>query len=202
MKSKRKTNTLILLSVISVSSIVSLILLPHKVCFSLILGVTVLAIILLFVFSDDDSPSDILNQKKFSNILIVEDLDRLFSKKKPFLDVNYKISDLEKQLKVRRGAINEFTKRKFNRNFNQFLNLWRIAELQRLQALPENRDVSINKLCLKAGFISAFQYQMAEKERKQINKNKRKVKPLKKPIEKDSFEYLDVLKKPEIHMRI
>jgi len=86
-------------------------------------------------------------------VLIIEDLNRLFSQKKPFLDVNYKISDLEKQLKVKRGDFAEYTKKKYRRNFNQFINLWRISELHQLQALPENRDIIINKLCLNKGWL-------------------------------------------------
>jgi YesN/AraC family two-component response regulator len=92
--------------------------------------------------------------------------------------VNYKISDLEKQLKVDRHAISSYTRQKFRRNFNQFLNLWRIAELQRLQSLPENRNISINVLCLRAGFGNAQQYHQAEKERKAINRKKNKNKPV------------------------
>ena len=202
MKSKRKIFYLTLLSALAVFSVVSLFLLPYKVLFALLLTFTALAILLLYIFGGGDLSSDNSDRKNFSKILIVEDLDRLFSKKKPFLDVNYKISDLEKQLNVSRGAINEFTKKKYRRNFNQFLNLWRIAELQRLQALPENQDVSINILCLKAGFSSAQQYHLAEKERRQINRGKSNVKPVTKPITNDSVEDLDISKKPEIQLRI
>ena len=111
MKSKRKIIYLTLLSALAVFSVVSLFLLPYKVLFALLLTFSALAILLLYIFGGGDLSSDNSDRKNFSKILIVEDLDRLFSKKKPFLDANYKISDLEKQLNVSRGAINEFTKR-------------------------------------------------------------------------------------------
>ena len=202
MKIKRKTIYLILFSLISVFSVIALFMLPYKLLFALILSFSLLAIIFLYLFTGNRSSPGILNRKNFSNILIEEELNRLFDDKKPFLNVNYKISDLEKQLKVNRSAIKEYTKRRFNRNFNQYINLWRIAELNRLRKLPENWDVSVNKLCLKAGFSSAQQFHLAERERKKINKGKNKIKTVTKPIENDPIEDPGFTKKPQIQMRI
>ncbi|MDR3093627.1 MAG: hypothetical protein LBU62_03150, partial [Bacteroidales bacterium] len=109
---------------------------------------------------------------------------------------------LEKQLRVSRGAISSFTKKRFGRNFNQFLDLWRIAELRRLQSLPENRGLRINQLCLKAGFSGTRQYYQAEEDRK-TRKRKKREKEKNEPIIKkhDGKNDLDVIKKPEINMR-
>ena len=122
------------------------------------------------------------------------------------MNANYKISDLEKQLKVSRSAISAFTKERFGRNFNQFLNLFRISELQRLQSLLENEDKSINELCVKAGFNNAQQYYQAEKERKAINRsrnrNKVKNKYDTKKHDFDMLDDLDIIKKPDIKIRV
>jgi len=106
-------------------------------------------------------------------------------------------------MKVRRSAISLFCKKRFRRNFVQFLNLWRISELRRLQGLPQNRGVSVYKLCLQAGFKDGQQYDRAEKERRAINRGKGKSKPVLKTAEDENVkEDLDIKKKPKIQLRI
>jgi methylphosphotriester-DNA--protein-cysteine methyltransferase len=106
-------------------------------------------------------------------------------------------------LKVSRKAIYSFTKERFGTNFIQFVNLWRIAELKRLRSLPENKNISINILCVKAGFSNAQQYYHAEKERK-ARKMKMKMKKNKPTVkhEDDKINDLSVKKKPDINMRV
>jgi AraC-like DNA-binding protein len=199
---KRKIITMSLLVVIVVSSAVALFMLPDKVFFSVLLVISVSGLIVYYLFSGNRQTSQEVGRKKYSDILIIEELDRFFTHKKPYLNATYKISDLEKQLRVSRSAISLFTKERYGISFNQFLNLWRIAETKRLQSLPENEDISINKLCVKAGFSNAQQYHQAEKERKARKMKKGKSKLITKKDEGDKFNDLDIIKKPEIQMRV
>ena len=155
-----------------------------------------------FSFFRKAEKSQETNRKKYSDILIVEELDRYFSIKKPYLNPDYKISDLEKQLKVNRSAISSFTKNKFNADFNQFLNLWRIAELQRLQSLIENEDVNIEILCKKAGFRNVQQYRQAERIRKAKKKKKRQSPQTIKKQENEQVVDVNKKKKPDIQIKV
>jgi AraC-like DNA-binding protein len=200
MNNKYKVITMILLATIAVSSLIALFMLPNKVFFSVLLTISALGLTIYYIFSDNTSQET--GHKKYSDIIIIEELDRFFTNKKPYLNATYKISDLEKQLKVSRSAISSFTRERYGINFNQFLNLWRIAELRRLQSLLENDDIGISKLCVKAGFANVQQYYQAEKERKAKKLKKGKTKPIIKKHEDDKINDLNVIKQPEIHMRI
>ena len=202
MNHKYKIITIILLAAIAVLLLAALFMLPNKVLVFILLGIYVLGLFVYYIFSGNKQKYDKAERKKYSDILIVEELDRFFSKRKPYLNANYKISDLEKQLKVTRNAINTFTKERFGTDFNQFLNLWRIAELKRLQSLLENEDISINKLCLKAGFSNVQQYYLAEKERKTRKKKKIKNKPTIKTSENNKVNDWEIERKPEIQIRV
>ena len=131
------------MGVVCVGSVVALFVLPYKVLFAVLLGVSLLGLFVCFLFGDGGSSDG--RGENYSDVLILEELDLFFQKHKLYLNPDYKISELEKKLKVRRSAITLFCKKRFRRNFNQFLNLWRIGEVQRLQALPENKGVSVYK---------------------------------------------------------
>ncbi|MDR2774418.1 MAG: hypothetical protein LBC19_06690 [Tannerella sp.] len=201
MNNRYKLIIVILTAAISVSSLAAIFIFPYKLISAVLLVISASGLFVYYIFSDDNQSSHDAGSKKYSDILIIDELDRFFQKNKPYLNANYKISDLEKQLKVSRNAISSFTKHKYRRNFNQFLNLWRIAELQRLQSLPENRNINIHILCLKAGFINAQQYYQAEKERKAINMKKNSNKPVVEKTVNQIINDLDIKKKPEIHIR-
>lgn len=202
MNHKYKVITIILLATISVLSLAALLMLPNKVFFSVLFAISTIGLIVNYIFSNNKELSHDAGHKKYSDFIIIDELDCFFSRKRPYLNADYKISDLEKQLKISRGAISSFTKERFGINFNQFLNLWRIAELQRLQSLMENEDESLSALCVKAGFKNVTQYYQAEKERKAKKMRKSKNKPIVKKIETDIVDELDFKKKPEIKRRI
>jgi AraC-like DNA-binding protein len=198
---KKRSLIIIILIALAILSLAALLMLPNKVLFTVLLVIFVLGLAVYYLFSGNEDTDD-AGRKNYSDFIIVEELDRFFSRKKPYLKENYKISDLEKQLKVSSSAISSFTKERFDADFNQFLNLWRIAELQKLQSLIENEDVSIDVLCLKAGFSNTRQYHLAEKLRKAKKKKKGKSQPNVNKLEIDMFNELDIKKKPEIQRRV
>jgi AraC-like DNA-binding protein len=196
---------------VSALSLAALFFFPYKVFSAILLAVSALGLFVCYIFRDNQFSYN-AGSKKYSDIFIADELESFFQKNKPYLNPNYKISDLEKQLKVSRGAISLFTKRRFGRSFNQFLNLWRIAEFKRLKSLPENRNVDIHILYLKAGFKNTQQYYQAEKERIAINRKNKNIKNIKniknknKPVVEKTVngtvKDLDGKKKPEINMRV
>jgi AraC-like DNA-binding protein len=196
-----KKGIIVLIAGLAVAAAVGLAALPYKGLFGVLLGMSGLGLFVCYFFYGGYSPD--WSRRKYLEVIIPEELELFFQKRKPYLNPDYKISDLEKQMKVSRSAINLFTKKRFNRNFTQFLNLWRIGEVQRLQSLPENEGVSIYKLCLKAGFRDAQEYHQAEKERKAINKGKARSKAIVQQAEDEKIkDDLDIKKKPEVQLRI
>jgi AraC-like DNA-binding protein len=202
MNHEKKKITLILLVAILASSLVALFLLPYRWLSAILFGISASGLFVYYIFSINNHALEIVGKNYYSDYLITDELDRFFRKNKPYLNASYKISDLEKQLKVSRSAISSFTKQRFGRNFNQFLNLWRIAELRHLQSLPENRNTGITSLCLQAGFDNAQQYYQAEKERKAINRRKNKNKLAIKKAEDRIINDPDIKQKPGVHLRI
>jgi len=190
--------TILVFGAIFIGSILGLVMLPNKWIFVALLVVSGLVLFFYAIISSGGTDS-----VRYSEIVIYEELDRFFQKRKPYLKPNYKITDLEKELKVSRGAIAAFTKERFGRNFNQFLNLCRMIELERLQTLMENEDASIDDLCKKAGFRSANEYYYAEKERKAINKGRNKRKQAHKKADNEVIiNDLENIKKPDIKIRV
>ncbi|MDR1898116.1 MAG: hypothetical protein LBR10_15145, partial [Prevotellaceae bacterium] len=97
MKNKRKVITIVLLVAIVVSSSVALFMLPCKAFFSVLLVISLLGLtVAYFIYGGNKQISEV-GRKKYSNLLIVEELDWFFSNKKPYLNSRFKISDLEKQ---------------------------------------------------------------------------------------------------------
>ena len=198
----RKENifTIVVLTGVTVALLAGAVVLPYKGLLSALTGISVLGLLGYLVFGNIGKEREKKGRQKYSDILIVEDLDRFFSQKKPYLSPDFKISDLEKKLKVNRKEIYAFIKKRFGINFIQFLDLWRIAEVKRLLPLTENENVSLNKLCKQAGFRNAHQYHQAEKERKARNrKKKKKVAP---KDDDDLIGELDFKKKPGIQIRV
>ncbi|GAB6011803.1 AraC family transcriptional regulator [Viscerimonas tarda] len=86
-----------------------------------------------------------------------------FRKEKPYLQADFKITDLAEAMDVNRAVMSGFINKAYKMNFNRFLNLWRLRELERLQALPSNRGKSIAKLIGRAGFTEERQYYRAKR---------------------------------------
>jgi AraC-like DNA-binding protein len=202
---KKYIVTIILLAVIAVFSLVALFIFPYKVLFSLLLALSALGLFVCYLIKDSQTFGK-TSKEEYIDVIITDELDKFFSEKKPYLNANYKISDLEKQLGVSREAISAFTKKRFGVNFNQFLDLWRILELRELRSKLENEDVSIGKLCVRAGFRDTQHYVRAERDRKAravLKKMQRlKSKPAVKKHETDKVKDLNVTNKPDINMRV
>ena len=85
-------------------------------------------------------------------------MESYFRKEKPYLNKNFKLSDLVDALDVNRTVISSFINQTYGVNFNRYLNRWRLKEFKRLQKLPANNNKSIYYLQQKAGFTNNKHY--------------------------------------------
>jgi AraC-like DNA-binding protein len=88
-----------------------------------------------------------------------------FREEKPYLRADFKITDLAEAMDVNRSVMSGFINKAYGMNFNRFLNQLRMRELERLQALPSNKEKNISKLIGKAGFTEERQYQRTKKNK-------------------------------------
>ena len=100
-----------------------------------------------------------------------------FRNEKPWLDPTCKIADLVEVFDVNRTALSGFINRTYGKNFNRYLNSWRMKELDRLRSLPSNHGKSIRSLIEKTGFDNYRTYlRAAAAERKAEEKQSGKKK--------------------------
>lgn len=85
-------------------------------------------------------------------------LEGYFRREKPYLNSDFKITDLVDALDVNRTMISGFINDTYGVNFNRYLNRWRLAEVLRLIALPSNQGKSVQRLVTKAGFTNSKHY--------------------------------------------
>lgn len=72
--------------------------------------------------------------------------------RKPYLNPNYKITDLVEDLDVNRTSLSAFVNKTYGMNFSRYLNRLRLRELEELRLQPDNEGKTIGSLLGKAGF--------------------------------------------------
>lgn len=92
--------------------------------------------------------------------------EQYFRKEKPYLNPNLTIYDLVEPLQSNRTYISKFVNGTYNMNFASYVNLCRLKEVIRLQALPDNKKNKkcITKLLLQAGFNNYDSYYRAKRQ--------------------------------------
>jgi len=99
------------------------------------------------------------NDRKFhSGKLTRRRLNVYFSKQKPYLQTDFKMTDLAETMDVNRSVLSAFINRNYGINFNRFVNQWRLKELKYQRTLPVNKGKSLTQLVTKAGFKDLRQY--------------------------------------------
>jgi AraC-like DNA-binding protein len=98
----------------------------------------------------DSTGNDGLTKTKFQNHI---------KKYKPFLDSHLTLPELARQLNTSRNTLSAFINQTYRKNFNQYMNMCRLKELQRLKELPANTDTDLQVLVAKVGFGSYRNYQ-------------------------------------------
>ncbi|MEL5894125.1 AraC family transcriptional regulator [Bacteroides sp. GD17] len=81
--------------------------------------------------------------------------------RKPYLNPDYKITNLVEDLDVNRTMLSAFINRTYGVNFNRYLNRRRLKELEQLRLQPANQGKSISSLIDKVGFKDFRNYTRA-----------------------------------------
>lgn len=101
--------------------------------------------------SNDTNPID---KKKF---------EAFMRKHKPFINSNFKITDLIEPLGANRSVISSFINKTYGMNFSQYINQCRLQELGKIMALSANKEKDITELITQVGFGSYRNYQRIKK---------------------------------------
>ncbi len=106
----------------------------------------------------EDSPTDnsLINQKEF---------EQYFAIHRPYLDMELKITDLLDVFKTNKSYLSRFINEVYGMNFRQYVNAWRMAEMEKLLQMDENQGKSIESLCKQAGFGSVRSYWRCKKDK-------------------------------------
>lgn len=88
-------------------------------------------------------------------------VESYFRKSKPYINPNFKITDMVEDMDVNRTIISRFINQHYDMNFNRFVNHWRLAELESLASLAVNKDMKTTELVKKVGFSDMKHYRRA-----------------------------------------
>ena len=91
-----------------------------------------------------------LNRRTFENYL---------SQKKPYLDPDFKLTDMAEAMGVNRTVMSNFINQTYSMNFKRYLNLWRIREYQTLIKHPSNERKNPYQVMVLAGFKDSRHFQ-------------------------------------------
>jgi len=87
-----------------------------------------------------------------------------FFKHKPYLNPNFRISDLIDPLQSNRTYISKFINRTYKMNFSSYVNHCRLREMERLLQLPMNKGKKMSEIIVQAGFSNYRNYLRAKKQ--------------------------------------
>lgn len=98
-----------------------------------------------------------------------------FKEYKPYLNPDFRITDLIEPFEVNRTYISRFINREYGMNFNRYVNRCRLQKLEILAGLISNNGKSIQELLKLVGFGSYRSYMRAKLiEEEEVNKKRRK----------------------------
>ncbi|MCB6973198.1 MULTISPECIES: AraC family transcriptional regulator [Butyricimonas] len=92
-------------------------------------------------------------------------VEEYLENKKPYLNPEFKITDMAKDLISNRTYISAFINREYGMNFNRFVNNYRLKEVERLQseAVQRKQKISSLDIVIHAGFSNYRSYFRAKK---------------------------------------
>lgn len=101
------------------------------------------------------------SRRQHSGKLTRRRFESFIRKNKPYLDPDYKITDLVEDLDVNRTALSSFINLTYGMNFSRYVNHLRLRELDGLRSQPSNQGKSISSLINKVGFKDFRNYSRA-----------------------------------------
>lgn len=100
-------------------------------------------------------------RKQHSGKLNRRTFESFIRNEKPYLNPDYKITNLVEDMDINRTALSAFINRTYGMNFNRYLNRLRLKELEKLRSQPAGKGKSISSLLDKVGFKDFRNYSRA-----------------------------------------
>jgi AraC-like DNA-binding protein len=111
-----------------------------------------------------EKPDGKKRKSSVSAALSRKNFEAQFLKNKLYLDPKLTLPGLAGRLKTSRTYLSSFINREYGMNFNRYVNVCRMKEVERLKLLPKNESLPPGKLAVQAGFGSYRNYLRAKKE--------------------------------------
>ena len=111
-------------------------------------------------------------RKQHSGKLNRRTFESFIRNEKPYLNPDYKITNLVEDMDINRTALSAFINRTYGMNFNRYLNCLRLKELEKLRSQPAGKGKSISSLLDKVGFKDFRNYSRAAAAEKKAAEQK------------------------------
>ncbi|MEA4981474.1 MAG: helix-turn-helix domain-containing protein [Paludibacter sp.] len=124
------------------------------------------------LISVQESTTIASNQTKYASIRIEEDkvckiiqeITDLMDNEKPYIAMNYSISDMSKKLDILPNILSMVINTRFNTNFPDFINSYRIQHALNLLTVFEERNLTIESVAYESGFSNRTSFYNAFKK--------------------------------------
>jgi len=110
-------------------------------------------------------------KEEATSILSQAQLDSYFRENKPFLDPDLKMEQMVKIFNTNRAYFSKFVNVAYGVNFSNYINMWRLRELDSLMEDPEHKEKDLQTLITMAGFGSLRNYWRVKKKLEEKHKN-------------------------------
>jgi len=114
---------------------------------------------------DLSSKLNIYNHQNHINIEIIKKLENIIKEDKVFSDPDISISKLSEQLKIHSYQLSGIINTSYQKNFNDFINDYRINEAKQLLEQKNYEDFTIAYIAYEVGFSSLSSFNSAFKKR-------------------------------------
>jgi AraC-like DNA-binding protein len=95
---------------------------------------------------------------------LIAKIAKIMEEDRIFLDADISLSELSAKLKTNNSLLSAAINQHFGKNFNDFINGYRVAEFQRQVALPTNQHLTFLAIALDCGFNSKATFNRAYKK--------------------------------------
>lgn len=99
----------------------------------------------------------------FQKLITQEEFEEYFEREKPFLKDDFRLESLVSHFGVNRTYLSKFINTTFGCNFSQYVNKWRLREVELLKGMEENRLKKLEEIVENAGFRSIRSYWRVKK---------------------------------------
>lgn len=123
-------------------------------------------------FSFSPNPESIPQVKKEEEKVSAEDIEKLKSYmelEKPYLNPDLNLSDLSDELQINRAELSKIINSGFNKNFNDFINEYRVNTFKEKLNLGEHKQLSLLGIAYDCGFNSKATFNRVFKKITQIS---------------------------------